>query len=105
MSQLLKGHPDTALFHSFCNDSAMVQKEIFSAFPLVRTMVCRNNGDEEDAKEIFQEALVGLWNYCKNNDFVLTVPLQKLLCSIARNCWLKHLKKNKQNPVTFFESW
>jgi len=106
MLQPTKGISDKALFQSFCSGDVLVQKHICKEyFPAVKAMVCKNNGNEQDAQDIFQETLIAMCGYCKKQDFKLTSSLKTMLYSIARNCWLKQLEKNKRRPVTFLDSW
>ncbi len=61
-------------------------------------LVKKNNGIEQDAKDIFQEGMVALWINVKNNKYNLesNTKLSTYLYSICRNLWYKKLRSNKK---------
>ncbi len=54
------------------------------------------NGRNEDAEDLLQEALVVLWNNAKNPNFELTAKPSTYLYAIVKNLWLKSVEKNKR---------
>jgi RNA polymerase sigma factor (sigma-70 family) len=54
--------------------------------------VLNNNGKEDDALDIFQEAVVLFYEKAKNVDFVLTASIGTYLFAICKNMWLKQLR-------------
>lgn len=65
-----------------------------SYFPMIFQLVIKNNGNEDDAKDIFQEAVIVLYDRINNGDFVLSSKLKTFLYSVCRRLWLKRLSKN-----------
>jgi RNA polymerase sigma factor (sigma-70 family) len=65
-----------------------------SYFPMIFQLVTKNNGDEDDAKDIFQEAVIVLYDRINSGDFVLTSKLKTFLYSVCKRLWLKRLNKN-----------
>lgn len=63
----------------------------------IRRFVLFNNGREEDARDIFQDVLLVLYQKIRKDDFVLTCTLGTYIYSIARLLWLKELEKRKRN--------
>lgn len=77
-------------------------EEIYRKFlPPVFAMVRRNNGAYEDAKDLFQEALVVIFHHAARPGFELTAPFQSYLMGICRFMWLRQLKKKARTTVTF----
>lgn len=70
-------------------------------FPQACSYVLKNGGAVDDAKDIFQEALVVLIENLKDPEFKLTCAVRTYLYSIARNKWFNQRKKNK--PTLAFE--
>lgn len=70
----------TALEHLYANH-----------FPVVLNMVLRNSGSEDEAKDLFQEALCVLYDKVSQGDFVLSSKLRTYLYAISRRLWLKQL--------------
>lgn len=56
-------------------------------------MVIKNNGSEEEAKDVYQEALIVLWQKVLTKEFVLTSKISTYLYSICQNLWRKELER------------
>ncbi len=65
---------------------------------MVLQMVLGNNGNEADAKDVYQESIIILYNKVKAGDFELTSKLKTYIYSVCRRIWLKKLnqKANKE---------
>ena len=63
--------------------------------PVIRYYISKNNGNEEDAKDIFQDALYIVIEKIHNNDFVLQGTLSTYLFAICKNLWLMTLDRQK----------
>jgi len=60
-------------------------------FSVIQAMILNNNGDEDDAKDIFQESMVVLFEKSRLADFELTCSIKTFLYSVSRRLWLKKL--------------
>ncbi|MHA7130511.1 RNA polymerase sigma factor [Algoriphagus namhaensis] len=71
-------------------------------FPKVKNYVIQNSGEEEEAKDIFQEAFVVVWQKVKSGDFIPlnATALQGFLFQIAKNKWLDWLRSSKFKKVS-----
>ena len=63
--------------------------------PMIRYFISKNNGSEEDAKDIFQDALFILIDKISSDDFILQVTLSTYLFAICKNLWLMVLDRQK----------
>jgi len=73
------------------------------AYKLVEYYIKSHGGQQEDAKDIFQEGIIGLLRLIRKPDFDLSAKLSSLMYSICRNLWLKSLRtKGKELPVEEF---
>jgi len=63
-------------------------------FPVVLRMILQHNGTEDDAKDLFQEAIIILYEKACKGDFTLTSRLKTFLYSVCRHLWLKKLQGN-----------
>ena len=63
--------------------------------------VIDNKGTEEDAKDIFQDSLVVLYEKVHIPDFVWTSTLKTYLFAVCKNLWFKRLRKasNREIPT------
>lgn len=74
-------------------------------FPMILQMIVNNNGNEDDAKDIFQESVIVLYNKVKSGDFELNSKLKTYLYSVCRHLWLKKLNQQSRftNNIHVFE--
>ncbi len=63
--------------------------------------VLDNSGTEEDAKDIFQDGLVVLYEKVQLPSFVWTSTLKTFLFAVCKNLWFKRLRKasNREIPT------
>ena len=59
-------------------------------------LVIKNSGTEEEAKDIYQDALVVLWQKAKSPDFILTSKISTYLYSVCMNLWRKELARKSR---------
>ena len=60
-------------------------------------MVLENSGTEDEAKDIYQEALLVFWQKAASRNLVLTSKISTYLYSICQNLWRKELEKKKRH--------
>jgi len=65
-------------------------------FESVQSMILKNKGSRVDAKDVFQDAMVILYNKIRSPQFTLSSKFSTYLYAISRNLWLKRLKKAKR---------
>lgn len=75
------------------NDSKATEIIYKNNFNMARHFILNNNGDHEDAKDIFQEAMIVLYENAKTESFVLNCQLKTYLYSVCRRLWLKRLQQ------------
>lgn len=67
-------------------------------FRMMLKLILKNNGSEDEAKDIFQDALVVFWQkVIGNNDFTLTSKISTYLYSVCLNLWRKELERKKRH--------
>lgn len=64
-------------------------------FPKVLSLVKLNKGSEEDAKEVFQNAIFQIIIRAKTKGIVIKSSLEGYLFIVCRNLWFQELKKRK----------
>lgn len=64
-------------------------------FATIAKYIKQNQGNHQDAEDIFQEAIIVLLQKVRQPDFVLTSSLKTYLYAISKNLWLKRLRDNK----------
>ncbi len=66
----------------------------------IQSFIIKNNGYPEDARDIFQEAMIVLFEKAKLGSFVLSCQIKTYMYSVCRRLWLKRLQqKNRYYPA------
>ena len=87
------------------NSDDALNKLYVGYFPMILQFILNNNGDEDDAKDVYQEGIIVLYNKIKSGDFELSSKLKTYLYSVCRRIWLKKLSQQskKTNNISDFE--
>ena len=83
------------------NDLAVLQLIYRESLPEVIKFVKRNSGTVDDAKDVFQEAILIIFRKVSNKELELTTRFHLYLFSICKRIWLKKLKINRNREVPF----
>jgi RNA polymerase sigma factor (sigma-70 family) len=67
-----------------------IYKENYSA---VQSLIINNSGTAEDAKDIFQEAIIVLYEKVRSGSFELNCQIKTYVYSVSRRIWLKRLNQ------------
>ncbi len=96
MSKEIKGSApaDSEVILGILNNSGNVLERVYVAyFPMILQLIINNNGTTADAKDIYQEAIIVLYNKVKAGDFELSSKLKTFIYSVSRRLWLKRLNQ------------
>ena len=87
------------------NSEEALNKLYAGYYPMVLQFILNNNGDEDDAKDVYQEAIIVLYNKIKSGNFELSSKLKTYLYSVSRRIWLKKLAQlsKKTSNIADFE--
>ncbi len=66
---------------------------------MILTFIQENSGGADDAADIFQDALIVLFEKVRDPNFELTCHIKTYIYSICRNLWLKRLNKKKKQAT------
>lgn len=78
------------------NDKKAIESVYKDNYALIQHFVVSNNGSEDDARDIFQEAMMVLYEKSRLVDFELTCQIKTYLYSVCRRLWLKKLQHNRR---------
>lgn len=85
------------IFEKICRGDENALAEIYSKYYRMMTkMVITNSGTEQEAKDIYQEAVVVFWQKSVSGKLVLTSKISTYLYSICLNLWRKELERKKR---------
>lgn len=62
-------------------------------YRMMTNIILKNSGTEEEAKDVYQEALLAFWQKASRGDLVLTSKISTFLYSICLNQWRKELDR------------
>lgn len=65
-------------------------------FPKVMNFIINNSGSEEQAKDVFQDAIVIFYKKIRTKEFQGLSTISTFLYGIAKNLWLQTLVKNQR---------
>ncbi|MBV6442408.1 MAG: hypothetical protein EPGJADBJ_04123 [Saprospiraceae bacterium] len=80
-------------------DRTALERLYREQFPAIRDLLRKNGGSEMDAKDVFQDAVLVVYQKAKQPDFQLTSQFSAFFYGICRNIWLNHRSKKS----TFLE--
>ncbi|GAB3319215.1 hypothetical protein GCM10027299_11550 [Larkinella ripae] len=89
---------DDQLLAGLANGSDAVLEELYRRyFPMVLHLILNNSGTEDDAKDIYQETLIVLYEKVTADSLELNCQLKTYLYSVSRRLWLKQLSLRSRN--------
>ncbi|HEX7015002.1 MAG TPA: sigma-70 family RNA polymerase sigma factor [Cyclobacteriaceae bacterium] len=65
-------------------------------YRMMTKMVITNSGTEEEARDIYQDALIVFWQKATSGNLVMTSKISTYIYSICQNLWRKELDRKKR---------
>ena len=78
------------------SDKKSVETIYQENFNMVQALIINNNGSADDAKDIFQEAMVVLYEKVRSGSFELNCQIRTFVYSVSRRLWLKRLQQQNR---------
>ena len=75
------------------NDKNSIESIYRENYASIQSFVLNNNGSVDDARDIFQEAMIVLYEKSGLPTFSLTCQIRTYLYSVCRRLWLKRLQQ------------
>ena len=75
------------------NDKKSVETIYQQNYNMVQSLIINNNGSPDDAKDIFQEAMIVLYEKARSGTFELNCQIKTYVYSVSRRLWLKRLQQ------------
>ncbi len=83
------------IVQGFKNNDAVIMKTVYlQTYPKVRNYILKNNGNDDHAKDTFQEAFVACWSNIKADKFSENGNVEAYLFTIAKNKWTDYLRSS-----------
>ena len=87
------------LYQMLLNNNEAAYREIYkSHFAFVKSFVLKNNGDEDELKDLFQESIIALWDNIHNGKYTHKneTMLHGYFRNICRFKWLEILRSKSK---------
>lgn len=68
-------------------------------FSIIQHFINKNSGNDDDAADVFQNAVLAFYKKIKSGEFKLTCSIQTYLYSVSRNLWLDELRAKKKQQT------
>ena len=95
---MLRKHSDKKLIEGIRKgDDKSVNYLYDSFFDTIKSYVLKNTGTEDDAYDIFQDALMVLFKKIQLNNLAEDSDVKGYIFGVSKNLWHEHLRKNKKN--------
>jgi RNA polymerase sigma factor (sigma-70 family) len=78
------------------NDRQSIETIYRDNYPMVQAFILNNSGNPDEAKDIFQEGMIVLFEKSVSGVFELNCQLKTYLYSVCRRLWLKRLQQLKR---------
>ncbi len=78
------------------NDKKAVETIYKENYSTIQSLIINNNGSADDAKDIFQEAMIVLYEKARSGSFELNCQIKTYLYSVSRRLWLKRLQQSSR---------
>ncbi|RZK44498.1 MAG: sigma-70 family RNA polymerase sigma factor [Pedobacter sp.] len=78
------------------NDKEIVEMIYAAHYNMVQSLIVHNNGSSDDARDIFQETMIVLYEKSRSPGFELNCQLKTYIYSVARRLWLKKLSQSQR---------
>lgn len=73
-----------------------IEKIYRDNFEVIQSYIIKNSGFADDARDIFQEAMVVLFEKSQSESFELSCRIRTFLYAVCRRLWLKRIQKEKR---------
>ena len=85
------------IFDRICSGDEGALDDLYKKYYRMMTkLVITNSGTEEEAKDIYQDALIVFWQKAMSGNLVLTSKISTYLYSICLNLWRKELDRKRR---------
>jgi RNA polymerase sigma factor (sigma-70 family) len=85
------------LFERICRGDEQALEFLYKKYYRMMTkLVITNSGTEEEARDVYQDALIVFWQKATSGNLVLTSKISTYIYSICQNLWRKELDRKKR---------
>lgn len=88
-------YTDTAIIEGIrARDRGVLRYTYAQFYPMIRYFIIRNHGNDLDAEDIFQEAIVAIYEKSKKKKIDLHCSFKTYIYSVCRHLWLQSMDRS-----------
>ncbi|MEM0931776.1 MAG: sigma-70 family RNA polymerase sigma factor [Bacteroidota bacterium] len=87
---------DRELLHQLKSGNEECLGQLYQYLGMVKSWVGRNNGNEEDALDVFQEAIIVFYKNVMSSKYEMKSKISTYLFEISKRQWLNQLNRQKR---------
>ena len=81
-------------------NNELALRELYKThYQMVVHLIISNSGTEQEAKDVYQDALIAFYEKVKQQNFALTCKIKTYLYAVCRRLWLKRLAEKRRFTV------
>jgi len=85
------------IFERICRGDEKALESLYKKYYRMMTkMVISNSGTEDEARDVYQDALVVFWQKARSGKLVMTSKMSTYIYSVCQNLWRKELERKKR---------
>jgi RNA polymerase sigma factor (sigma-70 family) len=85
------------IFERICKGDEKALELLYQKYYRMMTkLVITNSGTEDEARDVYQDALIVFWQKATSGNLVLTSKMSTYIYSICQNLWRKELDRKKR---------
>jgi RNA polymerase sigma factor (sigma-70 family) len=85
------------IFDRICKGDEKALEFLYQKYYRMMTkLVITNSGTEDEARDVYQDALIVFWQKATSGNLVLTSKMSTFIYSICQNLWRKELDRKKR---------
>ncbi|HOW26743.1 MAG TPA: sigma-70 family RNA polymerase sigma factor [Bacteroidales bacterium] len=90
---------DEVLVGLIRKDEKVIRYIFNEHFNTIKRFIAHNNGTHEDAEDVFQDAVLIIYEKVRDKDLNLECSFKTFIYSVSRHIWFQKLEKNRINPA------
>ncbi|MBQ4820660.1 sigma-70 family RNA polymerase sigma factor [Aquimarina sp. MMG016] len=93
----MNNHKQDSIIRGIVTGDQTIIKAFYEThLPQVKSYILKNSGSEDDAEDIFQDAMVFMYEKLENNSLQVSSALGTYVYSVCKNMWMNKLRRNKK---------
>lgn len=90
----MKVPTEEAIINGIRNHNSSTLEHVYHTyFPIIEGYVIHNHGNRDQAKDVFQDAILVVYNRIRSGKLILTCKFGTYLYAICKNIWMQEQKK------------